>query len=118
MESTNQTEQPVKPAITASDAIEYVAAQNAIVQEVLADEKNYALAPELFIKHRHFMITAHLKPDYQQVIGLGKTTMDAVAAFRADLDYKRKEAPRRLREEAARKLMEAEELEVEMGGVK
>ena len=117
MQPINETEQPVKPApITANDVMDYVAKQNSVILTALSDEKRYAIAPELIVKARYLLISAYLLPDYQQVTGMGPSIMEAINAFRADLDFKRKEQPRKLREEAARKLVEAEELEAVQGG--
>ena len=116
MESTTQAEQPVKSAnISGLYAMEYVAAQNSVIIAALGDEKNYVIATELTLKARYHLITAYLVTDYTCVIGMGQTTMQAVAAFRADLDYKRKELPRKLREDAARKIEEAQALESQAG---
>jgi hypothetical protein len=117
MSTINETEQPVKAAITEADVLAFIATKQKQVSVELADTGPFAIAPEVYFKGAYIAVTAYMPPSCVSAVGVGQTVADAIAAFRRDYTQKL-QTPAKLRDQAARLLEDADELESKMGGAK
>jgi hypothetical protein len=113
-QSTPQSAQPVNPAITEADVLAFIAAKQKQVSTELADTGPFAIAPEVYFKGAYIAVTAYMPPACVSAVGVGQTVSEAIAAFRRDYTNKL-QTPYKLREQAARLMEDADELDAKMG---
>ena len=115
-QSINETEQPVKAAITEADVLAFILRQLEIVKKSLSDVGPFAIGPDLYYRTGYVAVVAyHL--DYKSVTGTGDTLSSAIAAFLVKYNEDKPSASK-LRDQAARLLEEAAEIEAKQGGAK
>lgn len=115
MPSTNETAQPVNPAITEADVFAFIARSKERVNAATAGLAEFGAKPDIFVFGGHLRISAFINPGFESVGGDGHTIEEALTAFCAALIAKRI-TPQSLRDKAAELLSQAEVLE--HGGAK
>jgi hydroxymethylpyrimidine/phosphomethylpyrimidine kinase len=116
-QSITETAQPVNAAITEADLFGFILRQEEIVKKNLSDVGPFAIGPYLYYRTGYVAVMANLPFDYKGVTGTGDTLSSAIAAFLVKYNEDKPSASK-LRDQAARLLEEAAEIEAKQGGAK
>jgi hydroxymethylpyrimidine/phosphomethylpyrimidine kinase len=116
-QSINETAQPVKAAITEADVFAFILSQQEIAIKSLSHLGPFAIGPYLYYRTGYVAVMANLPFDYKCVSGTGDTLSSAIVAFMVKYNEDKPSATK-LRDQAARLLEEAAEIEAKQGGAK